>query len=214
MAALVKYPEPLVFGLDIGTRSIVGTVGYQEGKQFNIVAQCVKYHDTRAMLDGQIHDIVKVGEEITYVKEELEKQLPGRKLKEVCVAAAGRVLKTSVGNSYYEFSENTVVNQEYIHSLEMLGVEKAHEQMMEENDTDVKFFCVGYTVIKYYLNGFEIGNLEGHKAHNIGADVLATFLPEEVVDGLYAAVSMAGLEIANMTLEPIAAIHVAIPSSA
>lgn len=213
MAALTKYPEPLVFGLDIGTRSIVGTVGYQDGKQFNIVAQCVKYHDTRAMLDGQIHDINKVSGEIAYVKEELEKQLSGRKLKEVCIAAAGRVLKTSVGNGYYEFPETTVVNQEYIHSLEMLGVEKAHEQMLETNDTDVKFFCVGYTVIKYYLNGFEIGNLEGHKAHNIGADVLATFLPEEVVDGLYSAVSMAGLEIANMTLEPIAAIHVAIPES-
>lgn len=213
MAALTKYPEPLVFGLDIGTRSIVGTVGYQDGKQFNIVAQCVKYHDTRAMLDGQIHDINKVGEEIVYVKEELEKQLSGRKLKEVCIAAAGRVLKTSVGTSCYEFSENTVVNQEYIHSLEMLGVEKAHEQMLEENDTDVKFFCVGYTVIKYYLNDFEISNLEGHKAHKIGADVLATFLPEEVVDGLYAAVSIADLEIANMTLEPIAAIHVAIPEN-
>ena len=26
----VKYPEPLVFGLDIGTRSIVGTVGYKD----------------------------------------------------------------------------------------------------------------------------------------------------------------------------------------
>lgn len=213
MASLTKYPEPLVFGLDIGTRSIVGTVGYQDGKQFNIVAQCVKYHETRAMLDGQIHDIAKVGEEITYVKEQLEKQLSGRKLKEVCIAAAGRVLKTAVGNGYCEFSENTVINQEYIHSLEMLGVEKAHEQMLEENDTDVKFFCVGYTVIKYYLNGFEIGNLEGHKAHNIAADVLATFLPEEVVDGLYAAVSQAGLEIANMTLEPIAAIQVAIPES-
>lgn len=213
MAAVTKYPEPLVFGLDIGTRSIVGTVGYREGKQFNIVAQCVKFHETRAMLDGQIHDINKVGEEIIYVKEELEKQLSGRKLKEVCIAAAGRVLKTSVGKGYYEFPENTVVNQEYIHSLEMIGVEQAHEQMMEENETDVKFFCVGYTVIKYYLNGFEIGNLDGHKAHNIAADVLATFLPEEVVDGLYAAVGMADLEIANMTLEPIAAIHVAIPEN-
>ncbi|MDO5156595.1 MAG: rod shape-determining protein [Eubacteriales bacterium] len=213
MAALTKYPESLVFGLDIGTRSIVGTVGYREGKQFRIVAQCVKFHDTRAMLDGQIHDIGKVGEEIIYVKEELEKQLSGRKLKEVCIAAAGRVLKTAVGNSYYEFPETTPVNQEYIHSLEMLGVEKAHEQMQEENDTDVKFFCVGYSVIKYYLNGEEIGNLEGHKARTISADVLATFLPEEVVDGLYAAVSIADLEIANMTLEPIAAIQVAIPES-
>lgn len=213
MAALTKYPEPLVFGLDIGTRSIVGTVGYKEGSQFNIVAQCVKFHDTRAMLDGQIHDINKVGEEILFVKENLEKQLSGRKLKEVCVAAAGRVLKTAVGKGCYEFSEDTVVNQEYIHSLELIGVEKAHEDMIKENDTDVKFFCVGYTVIKYYLNGYEIGNLEGHKAHNIGADVLATFLPEEVVDGLYAAVAIAGLEIANMTLEPIAAIQVAIPEN-
>ncbi len=213
MATLTKYPEPLVFGLDIGTRSIVGTVGYREGSQFNIVAQCVKFHDTRAMLDGQIHDINKVGEEIIYVKENLEKQLSGRKLNEVCIAAAGRVLKTAVGTGHYEFQDNTVVNQEYIHSLEMLGVEKAHELMTRENDTDVKFFCVGYTVIKYYLNGYEIGNLDGHKAYHIGADVLATFLPEEVVDGLNAAVSMADLEICNMTLEPIAAIEVAIPES-
>ncbi|MGN0152818.1 MAG: cell division FtsA domain-containing protein [Lachnospiraceae bacterium] len=213
MAALTKYPEPLVFGLDIGTRSIVGSVGYREGNQFNIVAQSVKFHDTRAMLDGQIHDINKVGEEIIAVKEDLEAQLPGRKLKEVCIAAAGRVLKTSVGKGYYEFPDNTVVNPEYIHSLELIGVEKAHEQMMQENDTDVKFFCVGYTVIKYYLNGYEISNLDGHKAHNIGADVLATFLPEEVVDGLYAAVSLAGLEVSNMTLEPIAAIQVAIPEN-
>ena len=213
MAVVTKFPEPLVFGLDIGTRSIVGTVGYREGSQFHIVAQCVKYHDTRAMLDGQIHDINKVGEEIVYVKETLEKQLQGRKLKEVCIAAAGRVLTTAMARADYSFSENTVVNQEYIHSLEMLGVEKAHEKMLEENDTDVKFFCVGYTVVKYFLNDFEITNLEGHKAHTIGAEVLATFLPEEVVDGLYAAVSHAELEIANMTLEPIAAMQVAIPEN-
>lgn len=213
MPSLTKYPEPLVFGLDIGTRSIVGTVGYREGKQFNIVAQSVKFHDSRVMLDGQIHDINKVGEEIVYVKQNLEQQLQGRKLREVCIAAAGRVLKTAVGKGYYEFSENTVVNREYIHSLESVGVEQAHENMMKENDTDVKFFCVGYTVIKYYLNGYEISNLEGHKAHNISADVLATFLPEEVVDGLYAAVAAADLTISNMTLEPIAAIQVAIPEN-
>ncbi len=213
MAVVTKYPEPLVFGLDIGTRSIVGTVGYREGNQFHIVAQCTKYHDTRAMLDGQIHDINKVGEEIVYVKENLEQQLQGRKLKEVCIAAAGRVLKTAIAKADYEFSEDTVVTQEYIHSLEMLGVECAHEKMLQDNDSEEKFFCVGYTVVKYYLNNFEITNLEGHKAHCIGAEVLATFLPEEVVDGLYAAVSLAGLEIANMTLEPIAAIQVAIPES-
>ena len=130
MAVVTKYPEPLVFGLDIGTRSIIGTVGYREGNQFHIVAQCIKYHDTRAMLDGQIHDINKVGEEIIFVKENLEQQLQGRKLKEVCIAAAGRVLKTAVAKADYDFNEDTVVTQEYIHSLEMLGVEHAHERCL------------------------------------------------------------------------------------
>ena len=53
--------------------------------------------------------------------------------------------------------------------------------------------------------------LEGHKARKVGADVLATFLPEEVVDSLYSAVEEAELQVANLTLEPIAAIQLAIP---
>lgn len=210
MAALTKYPQPLVFGLDIGTRSIVGTIGYQDMEGFHVVAQCVKLHESRAMLDGQIHDIGTVAQEISYVKSELEKQIE-RPLTEVCIAAAGRVLKTAVGVGSYEFHDPTVVNLEYVHSLEMMGVEKAHEQLVEEMGTQEKYYCVGYTVIKYYLNDYEISNLEGHKAHKISGDVLATFLPEEVVDGLYVAVEQAGLSVANLTLEPIAAMNVAIP---
>ena len=166
------------------------------------------------MIDGQIHDINKVSEDIVYVKNELEKQLNGRKLTDVCIAAAGRVLRTAVGHGEYEFSENTLINQEYIHSIDLIGVEKAHSMIMEElyedNET-TKYYCVGYTVIKYYLNDYEILNLEGHKGTKIGADVLATFLPEEVVSSLYSAVEQAGLYVTNLTLEPIAAINVAIP---
>lgn len=217
MAALTKYPQPLVFGLDIGTRSIVGTVGYQEIDGFHVVAQCVKYHETRAMLDGQIHDIATVAEEIAYVKAKLEGQV-GRELTEVCIAAAGRVLKTAVGKAEYDFQEPIAITMDHIHSLEMLGVEKAYEQIVEEIGTDEdgyveKYFCVGYTVIHYYMNGYEIGNLEGHKAKEIAGDILATFLPEDVVDGLYTAVDQAGLTVANLTLEPIAAMNVAIPES-
>ena len=93
LAEITKYPGQLVFGLDIGTRSIVGTVGYYDGDIFHVVAQKVKEHETRAMLDGQIHDIAQVGQTIKEVKEDLEKQLFDRKLKEVCIAAAGRVLQ-------------------------------------------------------------------------------------------------------------------------
>lgn len=52
--------DDLVFGLDIGTRSIVGVAGYMNRNRFHVVAMAVKEHSTRAMLDGQIHDIYKV----------------------------------------------------------------------------------------------------------------------------------------------------------
>lgn len=77
-----------VFGLDIGTRNVVGTVGYKtEDDEFVVVAQYIKEHETRAMLDGQIHDIARVGRTIKIVKEELEQQI-GQPLEEVCIAAA------------------------------------------------------------------------------------------------------------------------------
>ena len=59
--------EDLVFGLDIGTRSIVGVVGFQDRKGFHVVAMAQQEHETRAMLDGQIHDIYKVGDTIRKV---------------------------------------------------------------------------------------------------------------------------------------------------
>ena len=204
--------EQLVFGLDIGTRSIVGTVGYKQSlNDFTVVAQAVKMHDTRAMMDGQIHDINKVAETIEQVKRSLEKQT-GKKLEEVCIAAAGRVLKTVTVHVSTDFPQEVTVNTEMIRALELLGVENAYQQIKAEaKDDDTNYYCVAYTVIKYYLNEFSITNLEDHKANKIGADVLATFLPDEVIGGLYTAVEKAGLRVANLTLEPIAAIQVAIP---
>ena len=203
--------ESLVFGLDIGTRSIVGTVGYKKGEQFIVVAQRVKEHDTRSMLDGQIHDIQKVGDTIRFVKSELEDVI-GEKLTSVCIAAAGRNLCTV--NTHVEIDmDETEVTQEDIYTLVSAGVEKAYEEFLTSDDksSDSKFYCVGHSVVRYYLNGNQIGNLEGHKARNIGLDVIATFLPDEVVDSLYKAVEIAGLRVDNLTLEPIAAIGLAIP---
>lgn len=202
-----------VFGLDIGTRNIVGTVGYLTGDdEFNVVAQCVRQHETRAMLDGQIHDIGRVARTISAVKEELEEQI-GEPLSEVCIAAAGRVLKTVTTHVEYEYAEETVVSAEDIHTLNLLGIESAQDKLKEQNDTRYKFYCVGYSVMKYYLNDDLFISIEGHKANKIGEDIIVTFLPEDVVDGLYSAVGQAGLTVANMTLEPIAAINVAIPEN-
>ena len=116
VAEYAKCPEHYIFGLDIGTRSIVGTVGYREDeKNFRVVGQVVRMHETRSMLDGQIHDIDKVAETILQVKNELE-QLLQYKLENVCIAAAGRVLKTVNVRADYEFEEERIIDEEQIHT--------------------------------------------------------------------------------------------------
>lgn len=210
---VVGMEQPFVFGLDIGTRNVVGTVGYLEDEHsFIIQAQCAMEHETRAMIDGQIHDIGRVARTIKKVKEKLEDQIK-QPLTEVCIAAAGRVLKTVTVSVEYEYPEESVVTSGDVHTLDLLGIEKAQQILKDENDTQYKFYCVGYTVVKYYLNGEPFSNLEDHKAERISEDIIVTFLPEDVVDGLYSAVGQAGLEVASMTLEPIAAINIAIPET-
>ena len=206
-----ELPEKLVFGLDIGTRSLVGTVGAREDEHtFKVYAIDQAEHETRAMLDGQIHDIPKVSESIRKMKKRLEAKL-GKELTEVSIAAAGRVLKTVNVRPFIEFTEETIIHDDEIHTLEMLGVEEAYKTIRASEEKGNDFYCVGYSVMHYYINGQQMVNLEEHKGTRIEAELIATFLPQDVVDDLYAAVENAGLNVANLTLEPIAAIDIAIP---
>ncbi len=202
--------EELVFGLDIGTRSIVGTVGYRQGERFIVTAQEIRQHQTRAMFDGQIHDINRVAATIADIRQCLQEKA-GVKLNEVCIAAAGRVLKTMNVHADMDLDKERNVTKEDMSNLISLGIEQAFAEFQDSNDTDMHFYCVGYSGVRYYLNGLWMGQPEHHKAKTIGADIIATFLPDDVVDGLYSAVELAGLRVANLTLEPIAAIRVAIP---
>ena len=70
-----------------------------------------------------------------------------------------------------------------------MELRKAQNILQEMNDTNYKFYCVGYSVVKYFLNDEPFSNIESHKADRIGEDIIVTFLPEDVVDGLYAAVN-------------------------
>lgn len=212
--AEVYNAENTVFGLDIGTRSIVGTVGYKKNERdFVVIAQHVRFHETRAIMDGQVHDIEKVAGSIQEVRRELEQQT-GYKLTDVCIAAAGRVLKTLEVHTELELEENTIITEEHIRTLVAGGIEKAYREIRESNkQSGLNFHCVGHTVIHYFLNDYLMSSLEAHRGSKIAADILATFLPQEVVDGLTSSVERAGLNVVNMTLEPIAAMQVAIPEN-
>ena len=210
MASLEQKDQKVVFGLDIGTRSVVGTVGYMNEGKFNVIAQAVEKHQTRAMLDGQIHDIGKVGMTIKMVKESLEQQTDIH-LTDVCIAAAGRVLKTVRTTYDYEYQDAHDITDEDIYNLDSAAVEKAYAEFLSKNTSGIKFYLVGYSVMHYYLDGYQIANLEGHNAGKVSVELIATFLPDDCVDGLYKACERAGLNVANLTLEPIAAMMVAIP---
>ncbi|QCX33708.1 cell division protein FtsA [Caloramator sp. E03] len=204
--------DNFIFALDIGTRTVVGVVGYEKDFKFEIVAYESLEHKSRAMYDGQVHDIDKVASVVIQVKEKLEKKL-GFPLKKVAIAAAGRALKTKMVKFQKEFESLCEIDNELISSLEMEGIDLARKNLNNELGEDEKtiYYCVGYSIINYYLNDYSISSLLGHKAKSIGADILATFLPQTVVESLYAVVKKANLEVCNLTLEPIAAINVAIP---
>ncbi len=202
----------MVFALDIGTRSVVGLLGSYVDKKIVIHHSAIEFHQSRAMFDGQIHDIDEVVNIAKRVKEQLEEKV-GFPLKEVAIAAAGRALKTFRVEIEKELDENKIVDKHLVNSIEIEGLQKAQNQLEEMDTENTNYFCVGHTVVNYFLNDGIITNPTGHRGRKLKMDILATFLPHMVVDSLYTVMTKVGLEVSYMTLEPIAAIEVAVPQN-
>ncbi len=202
-----------VFALDIGTRSVIGAVLKQEGDNLKVLAQHITEHESRAVYDGQIHHIGRVADAVTRVKSALENKL-GIKLTGVAIAAAGRSLRTKIVRVDQDIDPGMEIDHLLCRALENDGIKKAHSELKNEiGDEAGDFYCVGYSVVSYYLNGYSIANLEGHRGKTVAVDVLATFLPESVVNSLYSVLTRAGLQPVSLTLEPIAAAAAVIPDS-
>lgn len=205
--------ESPIFALDIGTRSVVGLLMKRSNHCYEIIDMVIKEHNERSMLDGQIHNVLAVSELIMTIKQQLEEK--HGPLKKVCVAAAGRSLKTKKGKFEIDLREKKLVNQDDIHLLELSAVQNAQFALAEEFQTENSFhyYCVGYSVVNYYLDGEVIGHLVDQTGTTASVEVIATFLPKVVVESLLAALTRADLELEALTLEPIAAINVLIPPS-
>ncbi len=204
----------LVFALDIGTRSIVGIVGEKASDdRLKVLFYEEMEHPGRAMKDGQVENIEAVGRIVAEVKRRLEIRT-GCELKHVAVAAAGRMLRTVRVSAKRTLQEAPgLVEKEMILGLEGEAIELAHESIKDmEGDVARGFYCVGYSIVEYRMDDHPIANLLGHTCTDIGVELLAAFLPYSVVESLYAAIDASGLEVVSLTLEPIAAINVLIPS--
>lgn len=199
--------------LDIGTRSIVAILLEEIEKKVEIKKIIVKEHDNRSMVDGQIHNIPQVSELLREVQEEMN-SFWGTPLKKVAVAAAGRSLKT-VKTKVFQEVDYQSLSKEDVLKLELKGVQKAQKKILEkdENEEIKDYYCVGYSIINYFLDRSIIGDLVGQKGQEVGAELIATFLPRVVIDSLQAVLNDNGLELASITLEPIASINVILPST-
>src|SRR5690625_4265553 len=165
------------------------------------------------MLDGQIHDIPSVANVISEVKSYFEKR--HGPLNSVCVAAAGRSLKTRKAKVSIDITNDRLLDEESITHLELSAVQQAQFHLANDPNDDVAthYYCVDYSVLTYTLDGETIGSLLDQTGERASVEVIATFLPIVVIESLLAALSRANLSLEALTLEPIAAIDVLIPNT-
>ncbi|MBU5593691.1 pilus assembly protein PilM [Amphibacillus sp. MSJ-3] len=204
-----------IFTLDIGTRSVIGLLLVENDQGYKLIDYVMIEHEERSMLDGQIHDVVLVSEVIKKVKSELENR-HSLHLDRVCVAAAGRALKTKRTKISKDIDQQPLMEKEDILFLELNAVQQAQYDLAleEENlNNQIHYYCVGYSVLQYQLDNELIGSLIDQQGKIAEVEIIATFLPKIVVESLLSALQRAGLEMEALTLEPIATINVLIPES-
>ncbi len=204
--------QELLFVLDIGTRSVIGVVGRVQEEMFEVLCVESVEHSARAVIDGQIEDIEQTAKVAGQVKARLEEQI-GLPLTEVHVAAAGRMLKTEHVIHEVDLDPQQPIDIKKLVALEAGAVQEAYEKLAAGlQETDPTDFCnVGHSAVQYQVDGYSFSTLLGHRGKRASVEMIATFLPSEVVESLYATMSMLGLSIASMTLEPIAAMNAVVP---
>ncbi len=194
----------MIYALDIGTRTVVGILAEESENGIKILDFEVAEHEERAMLDGQINDIPKVASAVIKVKKALEER---NKIEfvNVATAIAGRFLKTFSGSAKDRIPPSKV-DENYVRSLEFEALSDAISKNIDEKD-----YCVGYSVLKYFVSGEEVRNLVGQFGEEASVSVIAAFLPQRVVEALFSVMKMSDLSIDYLTLEPMAAMNLVVP---
>jgi cell division protein FtsA len=209
---LTAHPH---LALDIGTRKVVGLLTVPGPHGLIIKAAERLEHQTRSMLDGQIHDVAAVAEVVQRIVTKLQAKA-GVPLTEAAVAAAGRALRTFKGTAIRTRSGLKEISLEEVFALEMEAVQSAQSELagaLAEAHSPHEYHYVGHSLMGARLDGLPLTSLAGQRGQVAELDVIATFLPRGVVDSLQAVLARCGLEMTGLTLEPIAALGVAVPQT-
>lgn len=203
-----KEEARIIYSLDIGTRCVKGVIAEKQNASLKIRSMVVMEHEERAMLDGAIHDVQKVSRIVESVTKQLQAEI-GLELKQVSVAMAGRFLRTSIGESSLDVSQDHAISSDTVRMIEMNAISASIQEL------DVKsheMYCVGYSVLYYSLDGEWIRNLEGQRGKEAYVKVIAAFLPAYVVNAMMNVLEQTSLAPEHITLEPIAAMSLVVPT--
>ncbi len=127
------------------------------------------------------------------------------------MAVAGRSLALSrQAGSFKTGHRRSSLSRDHVLAMELQAVKEARSALNDAR-TAAGAYCVGYNLLSQKLDGVPMLQLEGHRGELVELEVLATFLPRLALDALQAALRSAGLSAASLTLEPIAAVQLAVP---
>lgn len=104
-------------------------------------------HTERAMLDGQIHDVLAVSKIIKEIKDQLE--IKHGPLEKVSVAAAGRALKTERASYEMNIERKPLITKEDILHMELTAVQQAQSSVAEKT-SEIKANFIIVWAIPYF----------------------------------------------------------------
>ena len=135
-----KTKECPVFGLDIGSNAVTGIVGYMDNDKFIVKAVEASEHEKPSYIDGKDEDLKRISDTVKNVKEKLEEKC-GFHLKDVCIAASGRYLKTVRTTVELSFDDEKTVEESDLLKLNELSIERAYKTLEERYEFGKKHYC-------------------------------------------------------------------------
>lgn len=194
-----------IFALDVGTRKVAGLLATFDEETLTVVDFETMEHPVRSMLDGQIHDIKSVARIVERVKRSLESR-NDISLEDAAIAVAGRYLKTQTVEASLRVPNKTI-EERTIRELEAQALAKV--SFLDESGA--RLYCAGYSVLEYKLDGLWLKNPIGHRGEELYAKLIVAMLPNQVIDAMMSTLHLAGLRCSFLTLEPMAALEIAVP---
>lgn len=228
--------------LDIGTHKVLGLAVLPAADGIEVLAHSLRTHGSRAMRDGQVHDVPAVARTVRTVVSEIERDLrlleqaatsehgfspwgeeepslsawSAESFSEAYIAAAGRALQTARGRAEQTEPRPVLITGAMQQALEWDAVADAQANLLATlpaSEHGKGFYCIAHTRTDSFIDGEPIASLIDQRGSRFSVEVLATFLPGIVVDSLQAVLRNANLTMRGLTLEPVAALEAVVPDS-